>query len=239
MPGQGRSTRGLIRLPARFLAVLLTVVAIALLAGIGGPAGARAGAWAEIGTDALNLRDAPGPWGDVLAVMGWGESIEVLSGPTDDGWYEVSYDGAVGWASGEYLSFDGVGGGWDERWIDVNRSTQEVTLYEGDAAVASYWGSLGWDQSDDGYYATATGTYYVYDMWADLSWTEYGQAYVVDWVGFDPDRSNGFHSWSMDADGNVIAGGDGATGGCVALEPWAAAEVYAFAEIGMRVEVHW
>ena len=96
----------------------------------------------------------------------------------------------VGWASGEYLAFDGVGGGggWSERWIDVDRSSGMVTLYEGDSAIASYRGALGFDGSDYGYYATAIGTYYVYSMYADLAWTEYGQAYITNWVAFDPEQ---------------------------------------------------
>jgi uncharacterized protein YraI len=222
-----------------FMLVLLLLSAIT---GLGTPIGAAAATTAEVATDVLNVRTDPGTWGDVIAQMTWGESVEVLDGPTDDGWYQVSYYGEIGWASGEYLSFGGVGSsgsGSSERWIDVDRSSQQVTLYEGDNAVASYWAVLGYDDSDDGYYATAIGTYYVYDMWSDLSWTEYGQAYITNWVGFDPERANGFHSWSMDENGNVIDGGDGPTGGCVALEPWASAEVYNFSEVGMRVEVHW
>jgi hypothetical protein len=170
--------------------------------------------------------------------MVWGETVEILGGPTDDGWYEVAYGGYVGWAAGEYLSVGGVGGG-GERWIDVDRSTVAVTLYDGGAVVATYWAALGWDTSDYGYYATAIGTYSIYSMDASLVWSEPGQVYFTHWIGFDPERANGFHSWSMDEEGNVIPGGDGPTGGCVALEPSAAAEVYAFAEIGMRVEVHW
>jgi uncharacterized protein YraI len=216
------------------------LAAIACATGIGAPSGVRASTPAAIGTDALNLRDEPGTWGNVITVMTWGESVEVLDGPTDDGWYEVSYGGETGWAAGEYLAFDGVGSsGWGERWIDVDRSAQEVTLYDGGDPIASFWGSMGFDQSDEGYYATATGTYYVYAKYADLAWTDYGQAFIADWVAFDPERNNGFHTWSMDADGNVLPWGDGPTGGCVALEPSAAATVYDFAEIGMRVEVHW
>ena len=43
----------------------------------------------------------------------------------------------------------------------------------------------------------------------------------------------------MDENGNVIEGGDGATGGCVAMDPGLAAALYEFATYGMRVEVHW
>ena len=228
----------------RFLAILLTLTIVFVALGLATPSSASA-SYAEIGTDALRLRDAPGTWGDILTVMTWGESIEVLDGPTEDGWYKVAYDGIVGWASGEYISFDGVGGtggtggGSSERWIDVDRSSGMVTLYEGDNALASYWGSLGYDTTDYGYYATAIGTYYIYSMYRDLAWTEYGQAFITNWVAFDPERNNGFHSWSLDENGNVLPWGDGPTGGCVALEPWAAAEVFNFAEIGMRVEIHW
>jgi lipoprotein-anchoring transpeptidase ErfK/SrfK len=59
------------------------------------------------------------------------------------------------------------------------------------------------------------------------------------WVAFDPDRANGFHSFLMDKNGGVIEGGDGATGGCVAMDPGLAEALYEFATFGMRVEVHW
>ncbi len=240
-PGRDRARSRHAPAPLRFLAILLTISTVFVALGLAAPSGVSA-SYAEIATDALRLRDAPGTWGEILTVMTWGESIEVIDGPTEDGWYKVWYDGIVGWASGEYISFDGVGGtggGWSERWIDVDRSSGIVTLYEGDNALASYWGAMGYDNSDYGYYATAIGTYYVYSFNRDLAWTEYGQAFITNWVAFDPERNNGFHSYSLDENGDVLPWGDGPTGGCVALEPWAAAEVYNFAEIGMRVEIHW
>jgi hypothetical protein len=125
-----------------------------------------------------------------------------------------------------------------EQWVDVNRTTQTVTLYEGDIAVASYWAAMGSDPSDDGFFATAVGTYYVYEKIGGLNWTDWGGAWVGDWVGFDPARFNGFHTYSMDAGGQVIPGGSGPTGGCVALEPAAADHLFAFVSVGTRVEVH-
>jgi uncharacterized protein YraI len=224
----------------QIFSLLFALFAIVLNSGVGSVNEARAADTAEVATDALNLRTDAGTWADVIDVIPFGESVEILDGPTDDGWYEVSYGGETGWVAGEYLAFGGVGGGVSgERLIDVNRSTQEVTLYEGDSAIATYSASLGYDDSDDGFYSTAIGTYYVYALNADLSWTDWGHVYFTDWVAFDPDRDNGFHSWSMDADGNVLPDGDGATGGCVALEPSEADAVYAFAAIGTRVEVHW
>ena len=122
--------------------------------------------------------------------------------------------------------------------MDVNRSNQLVTLYEGDKPIAAFPASLGFDSSDSGFYATAIGTYYIYDMYAGLNWTDWGQAWIRDWVGFDPDRQNGFHSYSMDASGNVLPDGNGPTGGCVALAPAAADQLFAFVAVGTRVVVH-
>jgi uncharacterized protein YraI len=295
------------------VALLVAVTALTLL-----PHQVRGESVAYVNTDVLNLRDGPGLWATVLNKMWQGEAVDVLDGPTDDGWYQVSYDGQVGWAYGGYLVIDGEVAWWDdavasgvggtggtawvntdrlnmragasldanvldllvqgeevtvtggeqngfvpinahglsawvwsgyltwggpvdagpERWIDVDRSSSTVTLYVGDEAIASYDASLGFDTSPDGFYSTAIGTYWVYAKWAPLSWTEWGQAYIKYWVAFDPDRDNGFHSYSMDANGNVLPHGDGKTGGCVATAPWAAAEIFDFAEIGMRVEVH-
>jgi uncharacterized protein YgiM (DUF1202 family) len=304
--------------------LLLSVSAIVLAAAIMALATLSSSALAYsdgyIDTDILNLRDEPGTWGTILDQMWQGEYVVVLDGPTDDGWYQVEYNGTVGWAFGYYLSVDGevgwsdAGGyagstawvatnrlnvrssastsslvldvlstndevwvsggkvdgfvpvsvnglsGWvwsgylswsgpsydsseesssGERWIDVDRSNEMVTLYDGDDAIGSYWGAMGYDDSSDGFYSTAVGTYYVYEKWDGLSWTDWGQVYITYWVGFDPSRSNGFHSYSLDAYGNVLPNGDGATGGCVALAPWAAEIVYDFADYGTRVEVHW
>jgi L,D-peptidoglycan transpeptidase YkuD (ErfK/YbiS/YcfS/YnhG family) len=43
----------------------------------------------------------------------------------------------------------------------------------------------------------------------------------------------------MDAAGNVVDGGWGPTGGCVATRPDIAAIIYDFVDIGTRVEIHW
>ena len=42
----------------------------------------------------------------------------------------------------------------------------------------------------------------------------------------------------MDASGNVLPDGDGLTGGCVALAPAAADQLFAFVAVGTRVVVH-
>ena len=242
------TSAGSVGVSVRIGVVLIVACVVALS---GSPRSVAADGMATVATDALNLRAEPSADAAILDVLGLGTTLEVWWGPVDGGWYEV-YDpltGRQGWVAGEYLRIGGASGyggdqasaSWSEpeRWIDVDRGSQMVTLYSGDDALASYWAALGWDTSADGFYATANGSYTVYDKYAGLTWTDWGQTWVSDWVGFDPARLNGFHSWSLDASGNVIAGGNGPTGGCVALEPWAADQLFAFAEIGMRVEVHW
>ena len=81
-------------------------------------------------------------------------------------------------------------------------------------------------------------TLYISSKIADLTWTPYARNYFMYWAGFDPGRENGFHSWTMDYTGRVIPGGDGPTWGCIATSPEGAAEIYAFVEIGTRVEIH-
>ena len=340
--GGGRADRPEKRAAGPRRRVLLLSVAMILAAGGLGtaPRGADAQQVAVVDAEGLNLRAEPGTWAWVVDLMGPGETVSVLSGPTADGWYQVGYGGSIGWAHGGFLSFDGAAGwaafeeqtDWEpfgsavpdtvawsdpglgvggmdaaawvnqddlqvlaapddqsvvvdalgsgavvtvtggevdgfvpiahwsgeawiwagalgagapvgpagpERWADVSRSTQTVTLYEGDQVVASYWGAMGVDGSDAGFFATANGSYRVYEKYADLSWTVYGNAWVRNWVAFDPERLNGFHSYSMDWSGQIIPGGAGPTGGCVALDPGASDHLFAFLELGSRVEVHW
>lgn len=250
-PGDGRTGTGWTR--RRVLGT-----AGALAAGLWLPArrppSAAAGWGAVVAAEELNLRAEPGTWAEVLATAWRGEWVEIQDGPTADGWYWVAVDGRAGWADGAFLSAEGGAGvaasggetgmlswqgGWAERWIDVSRSSQMVTLFEGDAPVGSYWAAMGADGSDDGFFATAVGSWSVYEMTEGLSWTDYGGGFITNWVGFDPNRFNGFHSFLLDENGWLVPGGDGPTGGCVALESGAATHLFAFVSIGTRVEVHW
>lgn len=226
-----------------WLAVIAAIIVV-----VGLPAGVRAEGSAAVAAPQLNLRADAGTWAPVVGQVWQGERLTLLAGPTPDDWYQVQAGDRTGWAYGGLLALDGVGGaldpGWSgaadsaEHWVDVDRTTQVVALYEGDVAVAEYWAAMGSDPSDDGFFATAVGTYYVYEKYWGLSWTDWGGAWVSDWVGFDPARLNGFHTYSMDTEGQIIPGGDGPTGGCVALAPGAADELFAFVSVGTRVEVH-
>jgi lipoprotein-anchoring transpeptidase ErfK/SrfK len=226
----------------------LAAIAVAIVVAAGAPAGASADEDAAVAATAVNLRTDPGTWAPVVGQLWQGERLALLAGPTPDDWYQVQAGDQTGWAYGGLLALDDAGnavgsgpseavdGG--ERWVDVDRTTQTVTLYEGNVAVAAFWAAMGSDPSDDGFFATAVGTYAVYGKYGGLSWTDWGGAWIGDWVGFDSTRLNGFHTYSMDAAGQVIPGGDGPTGGCVALAPAAADQLFAFVSVGTRVEVH-
>ncbi len=126
-----------------------------------------------------------------------------------------------------------------ERWAEVDRSTGTVTLHQGNTIVASFPALIGKDPSADGYYATAVGTYYVFSKERALTETPFAPGvYLTDWVGFDPERSNGFHSPTRDEHGNIVQTGGTATLGCVRLGEADARTMFDFAFIGMRVEVH-
>ncbi|MER3436919.1 MAG: hypothetical protein C4346_04540 [Chloroflexota bacterium] len=166
--------------------------------------------------------------------------VLTITGPRQGDYLFVQYGDLAGYAYQPALAADAgpATNPYAERWVDVNRSTGEVRLMIGDTAVDTFQASLSRDQGE-GFYATAIGTYYVYEKIAGLTYTPYANAYIMYWAGFDPSRFNGFHSWTMDAYGNVIDGGWGPTAGCVATEPSAAAIIFDFVEIGTRVVIHW
>jgi len=68
-----------------FAALLIAVSVLSL-----SPGPVQADGVAHIDTDVLNLRDGPGTWANVVTKMWQGEAVDIYSGPTDDGWYEVA-----------------------------------------------------------------------------------------------------------------------------------------------------
>ena len=216
--------------------------------------------WAMVDADSLNVRNDASSSATVIDHYGPGEWIEVI-GNDVNGFSPINYYGDVAWVATQYLSWDGeyryasvgsIGGGSSsegsstiasasanqEHWIQVNGRTGRVDLMVGDSIYATYWGSVGFDTSSDGFYSTADGTYYVYAMNEPLGYTSWANAYITHWVGFDPSRFNGFHSYSKDANGSVLPNGAGKTGGCVALDAGAIQAVYDWSYMGMRVVVY-
>jgi hypothetical protein len=186
----------------------------------------------------LRLYSAPSDSAVVVTKVRRGIVLAVV-GPSEGDFLEVRYGDVAGYAfASELVAASGpVTDPEGERWVDVDRSSRKVRLMIGETVVDTFQAALGRDKGE-GFYATASGTYRVHSKVAELSYTPYAGAYIMYWAGFDPARDNGFHSWTMDARGNVIKGGSGPTGGCVATRPEEAAIIYDFVEIGTRVEVH-
>jgi hypothetical protein len=124
------------------------------------------------------------------------------------------------------------------RWIDVDVTAFVVTLMDGTSVVQEIAPVAVGAQVDTGEYAsTQTGTFHVYSKVEDLAYDPPYQTYISHWVGFDPDKANGFHSFLKDKDGNVVDASTGrVSNGCI--RTGAPDAIFAFAEIGMTVYVH-
>lgn len=131
----------------------------------------------------------------------------------------------------------GKGGG---RWIDLNLNDGYTRLVDGGKVLKelpSAWG-YGTTGTADDYFSTPVGLYFVYEKRDELHHDEtYSTGYFRGWVGFDPERANGFHSFILDAQEQVIDARLGPVShGCVRVGDWQA--LYNFAEVGMPVIVH-
>jgi len=123
-----------------------------------------------------------------------------------------------------------------ERWIEVSVRDQMVRLCEGERVMGEYLAATG--RGDRPETTTFKGLFTVREKsQGPLYLSEYG-VYIRDWVGFDKEHDNGFHSQPMDASGRVLDGrlGQPVSLGCVRTAQ--SAEVFKFAEFGMKVWVH-
>ncbi|MEI6043840.1 MAG: L,D-transpeptidase family protein [Chloroflexota bacterium] len=126
------------------------------------------------------------------------------------------------------------------RWIDLNlsdgytRLVQDRTIVK---SIASAWG-YGLPGTADDYYSTPPGLYFIYEKRDTLHYdTTYSGGYFRGWVGFDPERANGFHSLILDSREKIIDDRLGPIShGCVRLEDWRS--LYDFAQLGMPVVIH-
>lgn len=124
------------------------------------------------------------------------------------------------------------------RWIDVDVTRFTVKLMDGKQVVREI-GPVGVGaQIDTGAYeSTQTGLFHVYNKIEGLTYDAPYDTYIDWWVGFDPAKANGFHSFLLDAKGNVVTATTGRiSNGCIRTpEPKA---LFEFAEVGMPVFVH-
>src|SRR2546423_536209 len=88
-------------------AALLALLTSAMVVGAALADGVRVGSEAEVlSDDGLNLRAKPDYGATVIGTVKGGHLVFVMDGPQkgDDGpWYQVEYDGDVGWVLGGYL----------------------------------------------------------------------------------------------------------------------------------------
>lgn len=124
------------------------------------------------------------------------------------------------------------------RWIDVDVSRFSVRLMDGRMVLREIGPIAVGAEVDTGAYAsTQTGLFHVYNKVGDLTYDAPYNTYISDWVGFDPDKANGFHSFLKDKEGRVVDASIGrVSNGCI--RTGAGEAVFAFAEIGMPVWVH-
>ena len=86
------------------------------------------------------------------------------------------------------------------------------------------------------YESTQTGLFHVYNKTAPRTFDAPYNTYIQWWVGFDPAKANGFHSFLLDAEGKVVDAGTGRiSNGCIRTGE--AEAVFQYAEVGMPVFV--
>jgi hypothetical protein len=177
--------------------------------------------------------------------IGWLATIRhgivvTITSPGANGFAFIRFGNLAGYVPATALQFSDqpVTDPFGEWWADVNRATLTVSLMIGTTVVDTFAAAMS-TETGEGFYSTAPGRYWIYEKVAGLQYTPYAKAYFMYWCGFDPNRYNGFHSWTMDGNGYVLNGGWGNTAGCVATEPKNAAVIYNFLSLNSRVDIHW
>lgn len=127
------------------------------------------------------------------------------------------------------------------KYIEVDISQAKMYLFKDGKILKSYKVSTGSD------YPTPTGKFEILNK-VGLGYSNIYQDWLPWWMGFAYSRELnayfGIHEqpYTLTADGKIVSAGPAAigtpnTGGCVALAPGAAREVYAFADIGTPVYI--
>ncbi len=124
------------------------------------------------------------------------------------------------------------------RWIDVDVTNYQVRLMDGTQVVQTVGPvAVGAQINTGAYESTQTGLFHVYVKTPGLQFDPPYNTYISNWVGFDPDKANGFHSFLEDGQGKVVDGSTGkVSNGCIRTGESKA--IFDFADIGMPVYVH-
>jgi len=167
------------------------------------------------GTDALAAQ--------TVAALDTSESITIPVELEEDGYVEERQE-----APSDFDVPDG------SPWVDVNLSTFRATTYRGTTPINSYIISTGRSSIGHG---TPSGTFYVYMKYefqimrgppsdpyeAPTNWV----SYFSGGVAFHSAPWNEPNGWGMEV-----------SHGCVNMQTWAAREMFDFAPVGTKVEVH-
>jgi hypothetical protein len=124
-------------------------------------------------------------------------------------------------------------------WIEVDVTNFVVRLMDGEQVIKEI-APVGVGAAIDtgAYISTQTGLFYVHNKAEPLVYDAPFDTYISHWVGFDAEKDNGFHSFLKDANGTVVDASTGrVSNGCIRTGE--AEAVFAYAEIGMPVWVHW
>lgn len=124
------------------------------------------------------------------------------------------------------------------KWIDVDVTRFVVKLMNGTQTVQTISPvAVGAKVNTGEYESTQTGLFHVYNKIAGLQYDAPYDAYIADWVAFDPAKDNGFHSFLLDSTGAVEDPSTGrVSNGCI--RTGASRVIFDYAEIGMAVYVH-
>lgn len=154
-------------------------------------------------------------------------------GVAADGWQPVTCAGQAGYIYVLYLTGT-ASPGQGEFWLDVNLSTQYMTVYRGNTPVLGTYVSTGRPEFD-----TPTGTFHINSKVPSQTMSgvlggEYYNVPNVPYVMYFTDRGHAIHGayWHNNF-GHVMSHG------CVNLPLDVAAWVYSQASIGTRVQIHW
>ena len=124
------------------------------------------------------------------------------------------------------------------RWIDVDVTNFMVKLMDGPVVLQEI-GPIGVGVNIDTgeYISTQTGLFAVHTKTEALTYDAPFDTYISHWIGFDSAKDNGFHSLLKDANGTVVDASTGrVSAGCIRVGD--VETLFAFAEIGMPVYVH-
>lgn len=98
----------------------------------------------------LNLRASPSTSARIITTMPSGSTVTVRA--RNDIWYSVSYNGTVGWASGNYLAAVSTGGGSTGGGTSGNASVNTaMSRAASGVGFSYYWGGGAWDPNSRSY----------------------------------------------------------------------------------------